>query len=73
MLGVAVVVVLQHFYQCCYRSAVILLLERDIVSCSLVINKHDGHEDLCDLSRQNVILYIHRRIKLYCLKHVLPV
>jgi hypothetical protein len=38
MLGVAVVVVLQHFYQCCYRSVVILLLERDIVSWSLVIN-----------------------------------
>jgi hypothetical protein len=45
---------------------VVLLLEGDLVSCSLAMDERSGHKDLCGLGRQSVIPYVHGRIELYC-------
>jgi hypothetical protein len=45
---------------------VVLLLERALVSWSLAIDEHGGHEDLHGLGRRSVISYIHGRTGLYC-------
>jgi hypothetical protein len=45
---------------------VVLLLEGDLVSWSLTMDKHDGHEDLRGSGRRSVIPYINGRIELYC-------
>jgi hypothetical protein len=58
-------IVLRHFYRCRYRSNS-FLLEWDLVSLSLAMNEHGGHEDLHGSNRRSVILYIHRRTELYC-------
>jgi hypothetical protein len=44
----------------------VFLLEEDLVSWSLVMDKRGGHKDLCGLGRRSVIPYIHRRTELYC-------
>jgi hypothetical protein len=48
------------------QSAVVLLLERVLVSWSLAMDERGGHEDLCGSSRQSVIPYVHGRTELYC-------
>jgi hypothetical protein len=48
------------------QPAVVLLLERALVSWSLAMDERGGHEDLCGLGRQSVIPYVHGRIELYC-------
>jgi hypothetical protein len=45
---------------------VILLLERALVSWSLAIDEHGGHEDLRSSGRRSVIPYVHGRTGLYC-------
>jgi hypothetical protein len=45
---------------------VVLLLEGDLVSCSLAMDERSGHKDLCGSGRQSVIPYVHGRIELYC-------
>jgi hypothetical protein len=45
---------------------VVLLLEMDLVSWSLAIDKCGGHEDLCGSDRRSVIPYVHGRTELYC-------
>jgi hypothetical protein len=44
----------------------VLLLEGVVVSWSLAMDEHGGHEDLHGLGRRSVIPYIHERTKLYC-------
>jgi hypothetical protein len=44
----------------------VLLLEGDLVSWSLVMDKRGGHKDLCGLGRRSVKPYVHRRTELYC-------
>jgi hypothetical protein len=44
---------------------VVFLLERAVVSWSLVMDERDGHEDLCGLGRRIVIPYVHKRTELY--------
>jgi hypothetical protein len=48
---------------------VALLLEEVLVSCSLAMDKHGGHEDLCDSNHRSVILYVHERTGIILLKH----
>jgi hypothetical protein len=48
------------------QAVVVLLLERVLVSWSLAINEHGGHEDLCGSGRQSIIPYVHERTGLYC-------
>jgi hypothetical protein len=48
------------------QPALVLLLKRVLVSWSLDMDEHGGHEDLPDLGHQSVIPYVHERIKLYC-------
>jgi hypothetical protein len=48
------------------QPAVVLLLDRTLISWSLAIDERGGHEDLCGLDRWSVIPYIHGRMKLYC-------
>jgi hypothetical protein len=48
------------------QPAVVLLLERDLVSWSLGMDERGEHEDLCGSDRRSVIPYVHRRTKLYC-------
>jgi hypothetical protein len=50
---------------------VVLLLERALVSWSLAINEHDGHEDLRGSGRRSVIPYVHGRTKVVLFKSVL--
>jgi hypothetical protein len=45
---------------------VVLLLERVLVSWSLAIDEHGGHEDLRSSGHRSVIPYVHRRTELYC-------
>jgi hypothetical protein len=45
---------------------VVLLLERALVSWSLAMDEHSGHEDLRGSGRWSVISYIHERMELYC-------
>jgi hypothetical protein len=47
------------------QSAVVLLLERALISLSLAIDEHGGHEDLCDLGHRSVIPNVHERTELY--------
>jgi hypothetical protein len=53
---------------------VVRLLEKAYVSqMFLVMEKHDGDEDLCGLDNRSVIPYVHRRIgMLYCCELNLP-
>jgi hypothetical protein len=52
--------------------AVVLLLERSLVSWSLVMDEHGENKNLRDSGHQSVIPYIHRRIELYCSSLALP-
>jgi hypothetical protein len=45
---------------------VVLLLEGTLVSWSLAMDEHGGHEDLRGSARQSVIPYVYGRTKLYC-------
>jgi hypothetical protein len=45
---------------------VVLLFEGALVSWSLAMDEHGGHEDLRGLGRRSVIPYVHARIELYC-------
>jgi hypothetical protein len=45
---------------------VVLLLGGTVVSWSLAIDEHGGHEDLHVSGRRSVIPYVHRRTELYC-------
>jgi hypothetical protein len=45
---------------------VILLLQGALVSWSLAIDEHSGHEDLRGSSYRSVISYVHGRMELYC-------
>jgi hypothetical protein len=54
------------------QSAVVLLLEGDLVSWSLAMDERDGHEDLRGSGRRSVIPYIHRRTELYCAQACMP-
>jgi hypothetical protein len=45
---------------------VVLLLEGALVSWSLAMDEHGGHEDLRGLGRRSVKPYVHRRTELYC-------
>jgi hypothetical protein len=49
----------------------IFLLERALVSWSLAMDEHGGHEDLRCSNRQSVISYVHGRTGVVLLKHVL--
>jgi hypothetical protein len=48
------------------QPAVVLLLERVLVSWSLDMDEHGGHEDSRGSDRQSVIPYVHGRTELYC-------
>jgi hypothetical protein len=48
------------------HPVVVLLLKRALVSWSLAIDEHGGHEDLCGSGRRSVIPYVHGRTGLYC-------
>jgi hypothetical protein len=48
------------------QPAVVLLLERVLVSWSLAMNERGGHEDLHGSGRRSVIPYVHGRTVLYC-------
>jgi hypothetical protein len=48
------------------QPAVVLLLERALVSWSLGIDERGGHKDLCGSGRRSVIPYVHGRMELYC-------
>jgi hypothetical protein len=48
------------------QFVVVLLLEGDLISWSLVIDECSGHKDLRDSDRWSVISYVHGRIELYC-------
>jgi hypothetical protein len=47
------------------QPVVVLLLERALVSWSLAMDEHSGHEDLCGSDRQSVIPYVYGRTELY--------
>jgi hypothetical protein len=46
-------------------SAIILLLERDLVYWSLAMDEYVRHEDLCDSTHRSIISYVHGRTELY--------
>jgi hypothetical protein len=48
------------------QPAVVLLLERVLVSWSLTMNERGGHEDLRGLARRSITPYVHGRMELYC-------
>jgi hypothetical protein len=48
------------------QPALVLLLERVLVSWSLAMDEHGGHQDLRGLDRQSVTPYVHGRTELYC-------
>jgi hypothetical protein len=48
------------------QPAVVLLLERALVSWSLAIDERSRHEDLHGLDHRSVIPYVHGRTELYC-------
>jgi hypothetical protein len=48
------------------QPAVVLLLERALVSWSVAMDERGGHEDLRGSGRRNVISYVHGRTELYC-------
>jgi hypothetical protein len=45
---------------------VVLLLEETLVSWSLAMDEHGGHEDLRGSGPRSVIHYVHGRTELYC-------
>jgi hypothetical protein len=45
------------------QPVVVLLLEGGLVSWSLAMDKHGGHEDLRGSDRRSVIPYVHRRMR----------
>jgi hypothetical protein len=47
------------------QPVVVLFLERALVSWSLAMDEHGGHEDLCGSDRQSVIPYVHGTTELY--------
>jgi hypothetical protein len=51
---------------------VVLLLEGVLVSWSLAMDEHGGHEDLRGLGRRSVIPYVHGRTRIVLLKPALP-
>jgi hypothetical protein len=55
------------------QSTVVLLLERTLVSWSLAMDEHGGHEDLRGSGCRSVIPYVHERMQLYCSSLALPV
>jgi hypothetical protein len=48
------------------QPAVVLLLERTLVSWSLAMDERGVYEELRGSGRRSVIPYVHRRIELYC-------
>jgi hypothetical protein len=54
------------------QPAVVLLLERALVSWSLAMDEYSGHEDLRGSDHRSVISYVHGRTKLYCSGLALP-
>jgi hypothetical protein len=52
------------------QPAVVLLLERVLVTWSLAMDEHGGHEDLRGSSRRSVIPYVHGRTRVVLLKPV---
>jgi hypothetical protein len=48
------------------QPAMVPLLERALVSWSLVVDEHGGHEDLHGSGRRSVIPYVHGTTELYC-------
>jgi hypothetical protein len=48
------------------QSAMVLLLERALISWSLAMDERGGHEDLRGLGRRSVIAYVNGRTELYC-------
>jgi hypothetical protein len=48
------------------QSAVVLLLERVLLSWSLAMDERGGHKDFCGLGRRSVIPYVFGRTELYC-------
>jgi hypothetical protein len=54
------------------QPAVLLLLERALVSWSLAMDEYSGHEDLRGSNRRSVISYVHGRTKLYCSSLAFP-
>jgi hypothetical protein len=48
------------------QLVVVLLLEEALISWSLAMDEHGGHEDLSDSDRLSVIPYVHGRTELYC-------
>jgi hypothetical protein len=51
---------------------VVSLLKRDLFSWSLVMNKCDGHKDLCGSDHQSAIPYVHGRTRVILFKPTLP-
>jgi hypothetical protein len=51
---------------------VILLLERALVSWSLVMDERDGHQYLHGLSHRSITLCVHGRTELYFSRLALP-
>jgi hypothetical protein len=54
------------------QPAVVLLLEKVLVSWSSAIDERSEHEDLRVSGRRSVIPYVHERIELYCSSLALP-
>jgi hypothetical protein len=48
------------------QLVVVLLLERVLVSWSLAMDEHGGHENLRGSGRRSVIPYVYERTELYC-------
>jgi hypothetical protein len=44
----------------------VLLLKRDLIFWSLVMDEYGGNEDLRGLNRRSIISYVHRKTELYC-------
>jgi hypothetical protein len=47
------------------QSAVVFLLERDLVFWSLAMDERGGHEHLRDSGHRSIIPYVHERTELY--------
>jgi hypothetical protein len=54
------------------QPAMILLLERVLISWSSAIDERSEHKNLRGSDRQSVIPYVHGRMKLYCPSLALP-
>jgi hypothetical protein len=55
------------------QPAVVLLLEKALVSWSLAMNEQGEHEDLRSSDHRSVIPYVRMRMELYCSSLALPV